>query len=168
MGQSSEKKACNLSSFLVFIFALVAGTCCSLTSKVMLSMKSTGITGEVENFSFPLFQTFGMFLGMNAALFMHFGVKYFRIPFPGYVHENGKGQYVDASGDIVDAPKPIPGWMYYVLIFPSIFDLVATSLCMFGLRHVNVSIYQMLRGGELELYQMQPCPLILTQIISFY
>jgi hypothetical protein len=27
-------------------------------------MKSVGMTGEEEDFSFPLFQTFGMFLGM--------------------------------------------------------------------------------------------------------
>lgn len=51
--------SCGIGAFLVFIGALVAGTACSLTSKVMLSMKSVGMTGEVENFSYPLFQTFG-------------------------------------------------------------------------------------------------------------
>ena len=50
---------CGLSAFVIFILALVAGTFCSLTSKMLLSMKSVGMTGEVEDFSFPLFQTFG-------------------------------------------------------------------------------------------------------------
>lgn len=50
---------CGLSELLVFIGALIAGTACSLTSKMMLSMKSVGITGEEEEFSYPLFQTFG-------------------------------------------------------------------------------------------------------------
>ncbi len=52
----------------------------------MLSMKSVGITGEMEDFSFPLFQTFGMFLGMTAGLLMHWAVLAYKIPFPGYVH----------------------------------------------------------------------------------
>ena len=42
---------------MVFIAALVAGTCCSLTSKIMLDMESIGMTGEHEKFSYPLFQT---------------------------------------------------------------------------------------------------------------
>lgn len=66
---------------------------------------------------------------------MHFVVLYFKIEFPGYDH-SGK-------------TEPIPMWMYFVLIVPSIFDLLATALCMFGLRSVNVSIYQMLRGSAI-------------------
>jgi multidrug transporter EmrE-like cation transporter len=66
---------------------------------------------------------------------MHFLVLYFKIEFPGYDHS--------------DKAEPIPMWMYFVLIVPSIFDLLATALCMFGLRSVNVSIYQMLRGSAI-------------------
>jgi hypothetical protein len=50
---------CGLAALLVFVAALIAGTACSLTSKVMLSMKSVGLSGKEEDFSFPLFQTFG-------------------------------------------------------------------------------------------------------------
>lgn len=39
--------------------------------------------------------------------------------------------------------------MYFLLIIPALFDLLATALCMFGLLYVNVSIYQMLRGGAI-------------------
>lgn len=131
---------------LLFLGALVAGTACSLTSKILLSMKSHGMTGQVENFSYPLFQTFGMFIGMTAALIMHVIVQSNRIPFPGYVHKRDDGKWIAMDGSDAVEPKKIPVWMYFVLIIPSIFDLVATTLCMYGLRYVNVSIYQMLRG----------------------
>ena len=39
--------------------------------------------------------------------------------------------------------------MYFLLIIPSLFDLAATALCMLGLLHVQVSIYQMLRGSAI-------------------
>lgn len=87
-----------------------------------------------------------MFLGMTAGLVMHAAVLYFKIPFPGYVHETSKGSYTTIGDVPADPPKPIPTWMYFLLVIPSLFDLVATALCMFGLRYVNVSIYQMLRG----------------------
>lgn len=41
--------------------------------------------------------------------------------------------------------KNIPLWMYFFLAVPSVFDLVATILCMMGLQHVDVSVYQLLR-----------------------
>jgi drug/metabolite transporter (DMT)-like permease len=40
-----------------------------------------------------------------------------------------------------------PVWMYFFLAVPSIFDLAATALCMMGLRYLDVSIYQLLRGS---------------------
>jgi len=136
---------CGFPERVVFILALVAGTGCSLTSKIMLDMEAVGMTGEVEKFQYPLFQTFGMFTGMTAALIMHFIVLQFEIPFPGYTHAS-KGGY----NSIDQKPaEPIPVWMYFILIIPSIFDLVATALCMFGLLHVNVSVYQMLRGSAI-------------------
>eukprot|EP00604_Paraphysomonas_vestita_P000693 CAMPEP_0174824404 /NCGR_PEP_ID=MMETSP1107-20130205/33975_1 /TAXON_ID=36770 /ORGANISM="Paraphysomonas vestita, Strain GFlagA" /LENGTH=288 /DNA_ID=CAMNT_0016051569 /DNA_START=20 /DNA_END=883 /DNA_ORIENTATION=- len=141
-GHSSK---CGFSELLVFLFALVAGTGCSLTSKMMLNMESTGMTGETEKFSYPLFQTFGMFIGMTAGLVMHFVVLSFKIPFPGYNHAP-KG-YSQVEGG--SSSGSVPLWMYFLLIIPALFDLVATALCMFGLRYVNVSIYQMLRGSAI-------------------
>ena len=37
--------------------------------------------------------------------------------------------------------------MYFFLAIPSIFDLGATALCMMGLRYLDVSVYQLLRGS---------------------
>ena len=50
----------------------------------MMGLQGVGITGEVEVFQKPIFQTFGMFVGMTFALVMHMVVQYFGIPFPGY------------------------------------------------------------------------------------
>jgi hypothetical protein len=111
----------------------------------MLDMQGVGITGEMEKFSFPLFQTFGMFTGMTAALFMHFIVLKWKLPFPGYKHGSSGGY----SAIDNEPAQEIPTWMYFVLIIPALFDLVATALCMYGLLYVNVSIYQMLRGAAI-------------------
>lgn len=152
-GEGTAEGACSLNKLIMFLSALIAGTVCSLSSKMLLSMKSTGMTGETEDFSYPLFQTFGMFLGMTGGLLLHFLVLWFRVPFPGYTHSN-VGGYTQIGTDEESvgiansqpAMKPFPVWMYFFLIFPAIFDLVATCLAMYGLRYVTVSVYQMLRG----------------------
>jgi len=146
---------CGLPEIIVFILALVAGTGCSLTSKVLLEMESVGMDGEEKKFEKPLFQTLGMFVGMCAALVMHGLVISFRIPFPGYNHGKAKKKGYsnidddDDDEDDTDGPPQIPIWMYFLLIIPSLFDLAATALCMLGLMHVEVSIYQMLRGSAI-------------------
>lgn len=140
---------CGTQELIIFLLAIVSGTGSSITSKLLLQMKSTGLTGEVELFQCPLFQTFGMFLGMLAALVMHFIVVAYRLPFPGYKHPKIRGNYKAIANGEAEEPDPpaLPGWMYFFLIIPSLFDLAATALCMFGLMYVNVSIYQMLRGS---------------------
>jgi drug/metabolite transporter (DMT)-like permease len=116
----------------------------------MLDMESVGMTGEVEKFSYPLFQTFGMFIGMTAGLVMHFVVLSFKIPFPGYNHaKKGYSAVENGTTSAATTNNTVPTWMYFLLIIPSLFDLVATALCMYGLRYVNVSIYQMLRGSAI-------------------
>lgn len=74
---------------------------------------------------------------------MHYLVQRFKIPFPGY-----PGYYPPGENSPKETPpaEPIPMWKLAVLIIPSVFDLTASALAMFGLRHVDVSIYQMLRG----------------------
>lgn len=134
---------------LIFITALVAGTACSLSSKVLLSMRSVGLTGEVEDFSFPLFQTLGMFVGMLASLPMHWLVVYFKIPFYGYSHLRPEtGEYVSITGETSKTPPlEVPMNVMMLLIIPALCDLIATALAMFGLQHVSVSLYQILRGS---------------------
>jgi len=52
-------KKCGLQELLIFIAAIVCGTACSICSKTMMELHGVGITGQVEQFSKPLFQTFG-------------------------------------------------------------------------------------------------------------
>lgn len=49
MGAGVDAK-CGMSELMVFIAALIAGTGCSLTSKLMLDMKGVGMDGEEEKF----------------------------------------------------------------------------------------------------------------------
>lgn len=146
MPGQGHQPVCGLVAVVVFVGALVAGTCCSLSSKILMSMQSVGLSGQLENFSYPLFQTFGMFVGMTCGLIVHFVVVKYNIRFPGYVTPLGNGKFVDFSGTEVEESKPVPSWMLFLLVIPSLFDLFATALCMFGLRYVDVSMYQMLRG----------------------
>jgi hypothetical protein len=191
-------KTCGLTELLIFIAAIVAGTACSICSKTMMELKSIGITGEEEVFTKPLFQTFGMFVGMTFGLLMHWAVVRYSIPFPGYAPKEqrltleleqtrmeearkqiqynkskqspslatetdhllsggkvGKSKLqsiqsgvslYDDNDNAIDSMK-LPTWMYFFLAIPSIFDLGATMLCMMGLRYIDVSIYQMLRGS---------------------
>lgn len=131
----------------------------------MLSLKSTGITNEIESFSFPLFQTFAMFFGMSFGLLMHQLVIQFKIPFPGYnevtattvdetrinrsSHSEDNDSYDSWEDDKEDdklSVVSIPLNMYFYLAIPAVFDLIATILCMYGLLYITVSTYQILRG----------------------
>jgi drug/metabolite transporter (DMT)-like permease len=129
-----------------------------------MDLHGIGMTGEVEPFSKPIFQTFGMFVGMTFGLVMHGAVVWFKIPFPGYAHASApvapsaelpyateKDALVKKASasavPVTEASIPIPLWMYFFLAIPSVFDLGATALCMMGLRFLDVSIYQLLRGS---------------------
>ena len=159
-GGGDGPKKCGLTELLVFLAALVFGTLCSIMSKNMMALKGEGMTGETELFEKPIFQTFGMFLGMLFALLMHFVVLALKIPFPGYDHgtstispskdvEAGETtRLVKKQAEKLGTGTPeTPAWMYYFLAIPALFDLGATALCMMGLRYIPVSIYQLLRGS---------------------
>mmetsp|Transcript_8907 Transcript_8907/g.20011 ORF Transcript_8907/g.20011 Transcript_8907/m.20011 type:complete len:474 (+) Transcript_8907:91-1512(+) len=171
MSNLSNIAKCGLTECILFLLAIFFGTGCSICSKTMMGLHGTNGTLDdngdpvIEMFQKPLFQTFGMFVGMLFGLVMHWVVLAFRIPFPGYdfggdggadggdveiatektslVNKNKKTneETVEASS------KTIPTWMYFFLAIPAIFDLAATALCMIGLQYLDVSIYQMLRGS---------------------
>jgi hypothetical protein len=157
---------CGPAEAFVFIAALVCGTGCSLTSKLLLGIEAVGQDGEPATFSKPIFQTFAMFVAMLAALPFHWAVTYFKIPFPGYTHKSGKpASQSEAPAVPLKVPKAgynsfqeenveaedtgLSREMYLLLMFPAIFDLTATALCMFGLQYINVSSYQLLRGSSI-------------------
>jgi drug/metabolite transporter (DMT)-like permease len=188
MGESNETpKKCGLTELLIFIAAIISGTACSVCSKTMMQLHGVGIDGNLESFSKPIFQTFGMFVGMMFGLVMHWFVLFFEIPFPGYDHEpqaattttptptktnpsygsvaiatGGANTGIEKEKDALlpnksplsngsqrssVASQGTPVWMYFFLAIPSVFDLAATALCMMGLRYLDVSVYQLLRGS---------------------
>ena len=143
---------CGLTEILLFVFAVLFGTCTSICSKTMMSMSGTNGTVdrhgelEIEPFQKPLFQTVGMFVGMVFGLVMHWWCVKFKIPFPGYDHgcpsNNGAskgggllptettslvGDNGGATGG-VEKPEEIPPSMYVLLAIPAAFDLGATAL----------------------------------------
>lgn len=165
-GETATTKRCGFWEFTLFILAVITGTACSICSKTMMELHGIGIDGDEEMFTKPLFQTFGMFVGMLFGLVMHEVVLYCKIPFPGYDHnpsaDKAKNNQMPAYGSIdenkelIDGEKtPViasstgrtPIWLLFFLAIPSIFDLGATALCMMGLRYLDVSIYQLLRGS---------------------
>lgn len=166
MGGSVTKK-CGLTEQIIFVLAILSGTACSICSKVMMQLKGEAMGGEIEVFGKPIFQTFGMFVGMLFALVMHWVVLVFKLPFPGYVHETANSESIAANGtgdnygainnaegdallkksESMPLSKDTPIWMYFFLAIPSIFDLLATALCMMGLLYLDVSVYILLRGS---------------------
>jgi hypothetical protein len=108
----SNISSCGTSEIFLFVFAVFFGTFTSICSKTMMSMSGTngtyvpmnaddddddvtmmggmmemeGMVPHIEPFSKPLFQTFGMFVGMLFGLVMHALVVRYGVPFPGYDH----------------------------------------------------------------------------------
>eukprot|EP00573_Skeletonema_grethae_P002975 CAMPEP_0201687188 /NCGR_PEP_ID=MMETSP0578-20130828/1351_1 /ASSEMBLY_ACC=CAM_ASM_000663 /TAXON_ID=267565 /ORGANISM="Skeletonema grethea, Strain CCMP 1804" /LENGTH=471 /DNA_ID=CAMNT_0048171321 /DNA_START=110 /DNA_END=1525 /DNA_ORIENTATION=- len=160
---------CGLTEVILFLLAIIFGTGCSICSKTMMGLHGTNGTLDeygmptVELFQKPLFQTFGMFVGMMFGLVMHWFVLAFKISFPGYDFDQDGVDEGDVEiptettslttskmkteSNVDTASKEIPLWMYFFLAIPAIFDLAATALCMMGLQYLDVSIYQMLRGS---------------------
>jgi len=154
-----------------------------------MEQHSIGVDGTMEKFEKPLFQTFGMFIGMLFAFPIHWLFMTFHVKFPGYSFpdrssdgnlrfqllesgaasgstsrrtatekdallslQNKHTSNVSSSGNESSDNEgaetmKTPLWMYFFLAIPSVFDLLATALCMCGLTYLNVSIYQMLRGS---------------------
>lgn len=137
-GSSTPRNKCGLTELLIFIAAIITGTACSVCSKTMMDLEGIGIDGDVESFSKPLFQTFGMFVGMLFGLVMHVVVVLLKIPFPGYDHnpvqamgtilpqktENYGAIAGEKDGLIQAAPNQTPSavsvplWMYFFLAIP--------------------------------------------------
>jgi hypothetical protein len=51
---------------------------------------------------------------MTLGLLMHFAVLKFKVPFPGYVHQN-KGEYSLINGEPTSEEKSIPSWVNNII-----------------------------------------------------
>eukprot|EP00934_Nitzschia_sp_Nitz4_P008999 Nitzschia sp. Nitz4//scaffold4_size323378//121144//122799//NITZ4_000650-RA/size323378-snap-gene-0.416-mRNA-1//1//CDS//3329553369//8989//frame0 len=187
-GPEAPKKA-GVAELFVFVAAIVSGTACSICSKTMMELKGVGISGTEEVFTKPIFQTFGMFVGMLFGLVMHWVVLYFKIDFPGYHHKKEESTTSQNTslpgsnyGSIVAETDPLvakkeeeesaesdglPVWMYWFLAIPAMFDLGATALCMMGLQYIDVSIYQLLRGSGIIFVALMKQHVLGDHLYSF-
>lgn len=98
-GTHEAPKKCGVTQMTIFLIAIATGSACSICSKTMMELKGVGITGDTEPFGKPIFQTFGMFVGMLFGLVMHWAVLALRIPFPGYEHCDDGGGASRAGGN---------------------------------------------------------------------
>jgi len=200
----SNIHTCGLPQIILFLLAIAFGTGCSICSKTMMNLRGTNgtfdeETGEpvMEAFQKPLFQTFGMFVGMLFGLVMHWFVLAFEIPFPGYDFGNNGEEEGGKDGGDVEVPtektglvkgkdgegatttagvdgtgsknnNEIPTWMYFFLAIPAIFDLAATALCMMGLQYLDASIYQMLRGSGIIFVALMKTHVLKEHLNKFH
>jgi len=130
--------ACDLRAAIVFVIGLLAGTGCIICSKALFEIEAVGLSGELEMFRPPVFQTWVMFAGMVFAL-------------PAYslseCHRSHKAKTDAALRRKMEAEPPITLRTLLVLAVPAIFDLSSVVLMVIGLMHVNASVWMLLRGG---------------------
>ena len=132
-------ETCGPQAAAVFIIGLAAGTGCTIASKALFQLEARGMTGEVETFNPPLFQTWVMFVGMMFALPAHFVSEWYKV--------HRLRAYPEALAMLRAEQEKVTSKTYMMLAVPSFFDLLATVLMVFGLLHVNASIWMLLRGG---------------------
>ena len=112
-------------SYIIIPCMLIFGTCYSITQKVLLQQSSEGYAGKVHKFDKPFTQCLLMITAMMLILIVR-----------RFWDSTGKGPH-----------PPTPFRTRLILAIPASLDLTTTTLNIFGLIYVNVSIYQMLRGA---------------------
>jgi len=132
------ERPCDATSAAVFIVGLVAGTVCIIVSKMLFEGTAIGITGEVESFQPPVFESFIMFFGMIFALPMYLGVE-------GFKRFQAIGS-PEKKAALAKEPE-VTFKMLMSLGVPAIFDLSSVLFLMAGLMNITASMWMLLRGG---------------------
>ncbi|GKT36211.1 hypothetical protein ADUPG1_009219 [Aduncisulcus paluster] len=148
---------------------LTFGTGTMVSSKIMLDMSSVNSAGQTVKFEKPVFQTFIMFTSMAIPIIVHLiGLcmkqKKIRERRAAGTVDNQEAEKagllgneeveVETAEQLLEKEEAIlhpfsdGRWKSYVYVaFPSIFDMIATTLMTDGLEKIDVSIMQMLRGS---------------------
>ncbi|KAA8497787.1 Solute carrier family 35 member F6 [Porphyridium purpureum] len=124
---------------------LVFGTACSLLAKIVYYVQAPGLHDghAVRKFEKPWFQVLTMFVGMSLCIVLDRKSK----------KEEAKGSSAEAqplmaAGDAVPVNKHA-NTSVWIINIPTLFDLFATGCGTTGLLFTTVSVYQMLRAGQL-------------------
>eukprot|EP00397_Hematodinium_sp_SG-2012_P017606 GEMP01018012.1.p1 GENE.GEMP01018012.1~~GEMP01018012.1.p1 ORF type:complete len:402 (+),score=61.52 GEMP01018012.1:150-1355(+) len=118
----------------LFAIGIICGTINSLTIKFSYQTKAIGINGQNEYFHKPWFSTLVMFISMSCALPIHF-------------YCNRKLPHHQVPDEVQDTK--ITARLTWAVFFPSMCDLLGTSLQQIGLIYIDLSVYQMLKGSIL-------------------
>ncbi|CAH0521132.1 unnamed protein product [Peronospora belbahrii] len=127
--------SCGTKEALVFSLGLLTGTGTTLTGKILYGVDSMGLDGQIKKFEKPIFQTWLMFLAMVFALPIHWAYHYHVERHWRRTHRNG-----------IKYHYRIPRNIYFLLVFPAAFDLLATFVANIGLLYVTVSVFQLMKS----------------------
>jgi len=134
------ERSCDASAATVFVVGLVAGTVCIIASKALFEGTARGITGEVEPFKPPVYETFIMFFGMVFALPLYLGLELVK-------RLRARGD-AEAQAKLAAEPE-VTLKMLVALCVPAVFDLSSVLFLMAGLMCIPASMWMLLRGGSI-------------------
>ncbi|ELP89403.1 hypothetical protein EIN_389880 [Entamoeba invadens IP1] len=115
---------------------LLFGTGSSVTMKLQLEMECTGYDNVSHTFDKPIFQSIIMFLSMSLCFFIEKLIEL-------YQRRTAKGGEYAQMSDSEQTESP----SVFVILIPTTFDLVASTIMTFGLIYTPASVFQMLRGS---------------------
>lgn len=120
---------------MLFTLGIIAGTINSLAIKFCFQTRALGIDGEEEYFQKPWFSSLVMFIAMTCALPLH------------YFFERNQKLPHQIPDEMVESK--ITWSLSKAIFFPSMCDMIGSSMQQIGLVYINLSIYQMLKGSIL-------------------
>ncbi|CAM9398506.1 unnamed protein product, partial [Phaeothamnion confervicola] len=123
-GHHGEPASCNTIGGVSFILGLVGGTGSSIIIKLLYQLSAEDSTGTESYFEKPLFLTWLMFMAMAFALPVYGAMQLCR---PKELRDSVKSEVL------------------WLLILPSIFDMLGTNFAQIGLVFTTVSYFQLLR-----------------------
>ena len=148
---------------------MITGTLASIEGKLIYSLRAPGRHGEIKPFAKPWFCAMLMFVGMSICL--PCSLLWRKVLKSGKREEDNGTNASVVTGPSVhgtsDAEEPLlsdresvvsvdtvesaaAAWWsrYSAVLFPTVFDLIASALLSVGLLFVTTSLYQMMRGTE--------------------
>ena len=108
----------------------------SPTRQILFGIQGEGIDGSRRFFEKPLLLTWVMFLAMTLAL----PLQWLRNWFAARGGEKGSG-----GGGLVPVESDTTWRSYFLMLVPTVFDLLATALSTAGLMFTTVSVFQLVR-----------------------
>lgn len=138
--EDDDPDACGVWSTAVFLVGLIAGTTCTVLSKMLFQTEAIGLSGELEPFRPSLFQTWIMFLSMSFALPIHLMSEARR-------RRSARGKAAELHQITQEQARLRNLRQFLPLTVPAIFDLISTLLMILGLMYINASVWMLLRGA---------------------